>query len=478
MSLFEDDRDRQGTLEVGGAAATTEHRDGEATTGSAAFADDRDHEKGSSAGTQIGLFDETEKIEGQAALGGGQAKRETEGFFDLSGGNGSTEAQPLLSAEERHFSLEEEFGAHDADYRIPEAATYDVSLSPGEAIEGVGAVSQFDASIPDPNGDGTIRRDLAAVRREEQAERSGALSADPNGDSAHAPPAEELFGSSNGGVFGSRRSTETIEFGSREDANQARDQLPGKAVVSERFDRRHKTVELDPESVSDRQLSRIRGIAADSRAAEADQHGQAQLTDAEKREIDFSESNVMRARSVKGIMRGEGVDDWLAYFDPTLTVDEHREIARKAKRDSQGKRMDATTTEAKQIDREARAARRVETEECDHAREGARRGHQEAVEVLVADCGWDRSEAEALRREAERGSISEAEFNRIVEVELRRSSASGRYVRSPVEPATNAPGMRSPTTGWFEGNEFDDPGIGRDPQSGQFVPRSPGGGRL
>jgi len=77
---FVDDRDQQGTLEVGEEAARTEGREG-SIMGSESFADDRDG--GSDAGEQFNLFAEEEELDGQASLGGGQATRESEGFFGI-----------------------------------------------------------------------------------------------------------------------------------------------------------------------------------------------------------------------------------------------------------------------------------------------------------------------------------------------------------------------------------------------------------
>ncbi|ELY60202.1 hypothetical protein C491_02850 [Natronococcus amylolyticus DSM 10524] len=39
-----------------------------------------------------------------------------------------------------------------------------------------------------------------------------------------------------------------------------------------------------------------------------------------------------------------GVDDWLAYYDHTLSVDEHREVAERAMRDEGGDRLTTIST--------------------------------------------------------------------------------------------------------------------------------------
>lgn len=42
---------------------------------------------------------------------------------------------------------------------------------------------------------------------------------------------------------------------------------------------------------------------------------------------------------MKAIFADEGVDDWTAWYDPELTVDEHREVAARAATGGAGKRL-------------------------------------------------------------------------------------------------------------------------------------------
>ena len=55
-------------------------------------------------------------------------------------------------------------------------------------------------------------------------------------------------------------------------------------------------------------------------------YSQLPLSRSESRRIDFSRTNTFHARSCKGIAAEHDVGDWLAYYDHTLTVDEHKEI--------------------------------------------------------------------------------------------------------------------------------------------------------
>lgn len=60
-----------------------------------------------------------------------------------------------------------------------------------------------------------------------------------------------------------------------------------------------------------------------------DTAGQASLTEFERSRIDFTEVTVPHARACKALAVAAGVDDWLAYYDESLSVDEHRELYRR-----------------------------------------------------------------------------------------------------------------------------------------------------
>ncbi len=191
----------------------------------------------------------------------------------------------------------------------------------------------------------------------------------------------------------SARDVESVEFGDRESANAVRDEIPDEHLA-ESDDRRTKTIELSPEATRATR-TRVTGEAADSRAYLADQHGQAELTDAEKRRLDFTRTNVMHARSAKAILQGEGVDDWTAHYDPELTVDEHRGVAERARRDDRGQRMDHEEREGAQAKRHADAYNKAQSQLEKRAREACEEGHDEACDEL-RDLGWSDEEIEQL----------------------------------------------------------------------------------
>lgn len=73
-------------------------------------------------------------------------------------------------------------------------------------------------------------------------------------------------------------------------------------------------------------LAEIGQIARRGQQREENKYGQIPLEKHERRELDFSKAPVVHARSCKAIGRGKGVDDWLAYYDPTLPVEAHHDI--------------------------------------------------------------------------------------------------------------------------------------------------------
>lgn len=208
--------------------------------------------------------------------------------------------------------------------------------------------------------------------------------------------------------------TMDVEFHTRDAANALRDRIDDE-WLAEDDDRRSKTVEIrDDAPLSVQNIAT--GAAADSKAHLADQGGQVPLTDAEKREIDFTRTNVMHARSVKGRMQNAGVDDWLAFYDPSIGVEEHDPD--RAKRDERGARADADATRADQLQREAQAFQTAESEAEDHARQGCIDGHEEACAELKR-LGWSDAEITELEQYAEPET-----FARVVNDERKRAQTA------------------------------------------------------
>ena len=184
----------------------------------------------------------------------------------------------------------------------------------------------------------------------------------------------------------------TIEFGTKTAADAVRDEHSDHLCSDD--DRRLKEV-VFASSAPDHVIDQAQQRALDSRAEREGGSGQAPLSDHERGEIDFSEAraSVPHARSVKAIADSEGVSDWLAHYDPTLTVDEHREVMERAGREGGGRRREDSETPTQKA---GRAARRTQDEGCDHARGHCENGDPEACEFLTDACGYDESEVSRL----------------------------------------------------------------------------------
>jgi hypothetical protein len=194
--------------------------------------------------------------------------------------------------------------------------------------------------------------------------------------------------------------SETVEFGSRPAANAFREEYE-EFVCPVDDDRRLKTVALvsdTPEYV----LDRAHAQAASGRSERASGAGQVELTDAEKDRLGpFTGNNSYRkAAAVKAIMRDEGVDDWTSYYDETLTVDEHRDLAERAARDGGGgRRLDAENSADDRLGR----AEKAMGEECDHARDHCEHGDPDACEFLNDACGYDKIEVARILNDDQDG---------------------------------------------------------------------------
>jgi hypothetical protein len=189
--------------------------------------------------------------------------------------------------------------------------------------------------------------------------------------------------------------SQQIEFGSKEAADQFRDdQQEYLCPIDD--DKRQKTVAVVSDA-PDHVVERAEIEAASGRSERSGDGGQVALTDHERNEIDFSEerASVPHARSVKGIARSEGVDDWLAYYDTSLTVDEHRDVMERAAQEGGGRRLDENdSADDRLADAEAAMGG-----QCDHARDHCEHGDSDACEFLTEACGFDEDAVEEILSE-------------------------------------------------------------------------------
>lgn len=108
----------------------------------------------------------------------------------------------------------------------------------------------------------------------------------------------------------------TFEFGRLAIASDIRDEYADHIAADD--DARTKTVRFEGDT-PDHVLDVVGAKAADSRTLK-DKYGQLPVGDGFE--------NVPHARSCKAIAVAEGVDNWLDYYDPQLSVDEHIQIYR------------------------------------------------------------------------------------------------------------------------------------------------------
>lgn len=127
---------------------------------------------------------------------------------------------------------------------------------------------------------------------------------------------------------GTPRFAESVECGSMHDAEQIRRQFSD--CLHEEDDARRREI-LISASVPKGVKNEIGQIAAES--WERDRFGSDELTEFERDQLDFTETNVMHAQAVKALAIGLGVDDWMAYYDTTLSTDEHRDRLRQVSGD-------------------------------------------------------------------------------------------------------------------------------------------------
>jgi len=87
----------------------------------------------------------------------------------------------------------------------------------------------------------------------------------------------------------------------------------------------------------------------------------------------------------------------------------------------------------------------------DMARRGASKGLETGAKALCEECGWSAREAEALKREVERGQMTEGQFMRVVEENLQQSATSGRLravsTRDPFDGAPDSENVKKPFGG-------------------------------
>jgi hypothetical protein len=251
-----------------------------------------------------------------------------------------------------------------------------------------------------------------------------------------------------------------VEFGAKDVADDIRSEHED--YLCSLDDRRLKTVRF-VQDTPDEVLEDARAAAVETRADKTkDSYGQMGLTEREKGEIDFSENSVFHARTAKAIAAGEGVSNWLDYYDPTLTTDEHIEVYKNAEAAS---RLDSDELDDETVDEKlAEMEKTAESEECDHAERGCKDGYEEACEFLVKECGVDEGRVDNL--------LDEDDFED-VDADGAREAREYAGIINAVRQELGQDLLEFEPAGEFDGGVVDPDDVGADFDASGLTPYDP-----
>lgn len=189
------------------------------------------------------------------------------------------------------------------------------------------------------------------------------------------------------------RDTTNAEFASRVVANEVRDKLVDRYSpdVLDHVDDRRTTVVKVAEDAP-RAARRLAEQEARDDRERAETVGQADLTDAEKDRLDFSERPIFHAKASKAVIQEAGIDDWTSIYDPQVSDPAaFEEIAESNRESISGDRLD-NETENVSISREE-ADSRLERRAIDAAADGV----DEAADQLREEFGYTDAQIQGLQ---------------------------------------------------------------------------------
>jgi hypothetical protein len=247
-----------------------------------------------------------------------------------------------------------------------------------------------------------------------------------------------------------------IEFGDLESARQIRQSGRFTEYLSPEDDGRKKVVKIRSD-MPPALRQRLEGEAADSRKFRAFEFGQEPLTRQEKQDIDFNQTDIFTARSAKAVAVARGVDDFTAFFDPTLTVSENKQIFEDVRRNSRGggQRGGRDFNDSREQDRRAgRGSNRAKESRVDNAKEFAFAGDREAQEFLTEEAQF--GDVFDLRiTETSTGFRGSGEdFDRVLDTHESRSERA-----QTIDEKHSAPTTRNPFEWVNNTNRLDFPGV-------------------
>jgi len=227
--------------------------------------------------------------------------------------------------------------------------------------------------------------------------------------------------------------TERVEFGSKEFADQYREEHEEHLCSED--DARLRTVAFS-DDVPEGFLERSRLEAQEGRAEREGESVTASLTPGERERISEAggfdrTTSIFNWRSAKGVFAREGAADQFRdaigsltdYDDPAEGAEDwiasaKEADARQGTQSISGGARDEGVEEAQEQRRIAEQSRRAQAEECDHARGHCKHGDPEACEFLRNACGLEDEEVEQL---LDGDSLEDAKIARAAAGALERS---------------------------------------------------------
>lgn len=204
--------------------------------------------------------------------------------------------------------------------------------------------------------------------------------------------------------------TTEIEFSSKAEADDYRDRYSEHLCSDD--DARMKTVTFSI-SAPEWLLEQAEADVLAEQGRRQGGFGQVPLTEAEIEAIDFSKgrASVPHAQAAKAALTKQGIDDWLAHYDPTLTVDEHvSSVGPGAEgriepellgvgQGAPGGGPDIRESDPDDPDvmrSRGRSAGRAVESRCDHAHDHCEHGDPDACEFLKEACGFSDDQVAAI----------------------------------------------------------------------------------
>ena len=189
------------------------------------------------------------------------------------------------------------------------------------------------------------------------------------------------------------RDTTDVGFASLVVANEIRDDLVdrcGEEVLALADDRRSTTLRIAEDAPED-----CRNLA-DQEARDDRENartvGQADLSDAEKKRLDFSERPIFHAKASKAVIKDAGVDDWTSVYDPQVEDPAaFREIAQNNREQIQGDRLD------EDVDNVALSREQADSQLEKRAINAAADGVDDAADQLREKFGYSDTQIEDIK---------------------------------------------------------------------------------